>query len=265
MKRLRSVGSVLGAAALVMAAGACGSGAGGPLDASPSGATIQGTVMASGPAAGLAVGVMGTALSTTTDAGGRFILAGVPEGSATLQFRGSGVDAQLAVSGLSTGQVLSITVQVSGTQAVLAPAPAATPSPLPTPSPRPSPTPSPSPGNEDNVELRGAVQSVSAPNFTVNGRLIRTNGGTRFLDRNNNATGFGALRAGQPVEVEGNAQADGSVLAFKVKLEDEAGDDNPGDDNGGHGGDDDGGDDNGGHGGDDNGGDDHGGGGGGGL
>jgi Domain of unknown function (DUF5666) len=188
MNRLRSVGSVLGAAALVMAAGACGSGTSGPLDA------------------------------TAVDGG-----------------------------------------QGTGTQANLRPSP----SPSPSATPSPAPTPSPSPGGEDNAELRGTIQSVSAPNFTVNGRLIRTNASTRFLDRNNNATGFGALSAGQPVEVEGNAQADGSVLAFKVKLEDEVGDDNPGDDNGGHGGDDNGGDDNGGHGGDDNGGDDHGGSGGG--
>jgi Domain of unknown function (DUF5666) len=170
MKRLSSVGSVLGAAALVMAAGACGSGVSGPLDASSSGGA-----------------------------------------------------------------------QGSGTQANVLPTPS--------PSATPSPSTSPSPGAEDNVELRGTIQSVSAPNFTVNGRLIRTNGGTRFLDRNNGATSFGALGAGQPVEVEGNGLSDGSVLAFKVKLEDEVGDDNPGDD---HGGDD--------NGGDDNGGDDHGGG-----
>ena len=194
MKRLRNVGSMLGAAALVMAAGACGSGTSGPLDAT-------------------------------------------------------------AVDG---GQATQANLRPSPS-----PSPSATPSPAPTPSP--GPTPSPSPGGEDNAELRGTIQSVSAPNFTVSGRLIRTNASTRFLDRNNNATGFGALSAGQPVEVEGNAQADGSVLAFKVKLEDEVGNDDPGDDNGGHGGDDDGGDDNGGHGGDDNGGDDHGGGNGGGL
>ena len=184
MKRLRSVGTVLGAAALVMAAGACGSNVSGPSDA-------------------------------TANEGG----------------------------------------QGGGTQASVRPSPA----PSASPTPQPSPSASPSPG-EDDAELRGTIQSISAPNFTVGGRLIRTSGSTRFLDRNNNPTGFGALTVGQPVEVEGSTQRDGSVLAFKVKMEDDANDDNGGDDNGGHGGDDNGGDDNGGHGGDDNGGDDHGGG-----
>jgi hypothetical protein len=68
---------------------------------------------------------------------------------------------------------------------------------------------------------------VNAPNLTVSGRLIRTNGATRILDSNNNPTGFASLRAGLAVEVEGASQGDGSVLAFKVKIED-AGDDNPG-------------------------------------
>lgn len=260
MKRLRNVWSLVGAAALVMAAGACGSNASGPLDASPvRGATIQGTVESSGsatgqagvaslsgPGSGLTVSVAGTSLSTTTDSGGRFTLAGVPDGTATLRFTGAGVDARLQVSGLADGQVLTLSVQVSGTQAVLAPTagptpspnpgpnPSPTPSPNPTPSPTPSPapTPSPSPGGEDNVEFRGTIQSVSAPNLTVAGRLVRTNGSTRILDRNNNPVGFSALSAGQTVEVEGNAQSDGSVLAFKIKMEDGAGDD-PGDDNGG--------------------------------
>ena len=183
--RLSSVGSVLGAAALVMAAGACGSGTSGPLDA------------------------------TSVDGG-----------------------------------------QGGGTQASVRPSPSPSPSATPSPSPSTRPSPSPSPGGEDDAELRGTIQSISAPNFSVNGRLVRTNGSTRFLDRNNNATTFGALGVGQPVEVEGNAQGDGSVLAFKVKLEDDDGDDDRGgDDNGG----DDNGDDNGGHGGDDGGGDDNGG------
>jgi hypothetical protein len=51
------------------------------------------------------------------------------------------VDAQVQVSGLAAGQVTTINVQVSGTQAVLAPAPAATPSPSPPPFPHPPPRP----------------------------------------------------------------------------------------------------------------------------
>ena len=100
MKRSRTVWSVLGAAALVMVAGACGSSVSGPTEtASALGATIQGTVQA--PRTAINVSVTGTALSTTTDSAGRFTLSDVPAGSATLRFTGGGVDAQLQLTGLT--------------------------------------------------------------------------------------------------------------------------------------------------------------------
>jgi hypothetical protein len=165
MKRA-SLWSVLGAAAVMMAAGACGSNAGGPLDA-----------------------------SSVAD--------------------GSGQSA-----GLSS------------------PVARPTPSPTPTPTATPSPDDNGGHGNEpgddngghgnepgdDNggqdVEFRGAIQSISAPNLTVAGRLVRTDGSTRILDDRNNPISFSSLRAGMTVEVEGHAQSDRSVAAKKVKIED---------------------------------------------
>ena len=168
MKRA-SLWSVVGAAAVMMAAGACGSNSGGPLDPSS--------------------------------------VAG-----------GNGKSA-----GLSS--------------------PLAQPTPSPSPNATPSPTATPSPddkggngnepgddngghGNEpgdDNgaqdVEFRGAIQSISAPNLTVAGQLVRTDGSTRILDDRNNPISFASLRAGMTVEVEGHAQG-GSVLAKKIKIED---------------------------------------------
>ena len=68
--------------------------------------------------------------------------------------------------------------------------------------------------------------TLSAPNLVVSGRLVRTDGSTRFR-RSGNAISFGAFAVGQLVEVEGVVLRDGSVQASKVGLEDGA------DDNGG--------------------------------
>jgi hypothetical protein len=77
--------------------------------------------------------------------------------------------------------------------------------------------------NDDNnaeVNFRGVIQSIAAPNLTVAGRTVVTTASTRFLDRDNNAIALSELQLGQTVEVEGTQQADQSVLAKKIKLED---------------------------------------------
>ena len=86
------------------------------------GATVQGTVNAGAgassassfraAAAVIRVTVVGTSLAATTDASGRFLLAGIPSGRATLRFEGPGIDARLELSGLAEGQVMTIAVQV---------------------------------------------------------------------------------------------------------------------------------------------------------
>lgn len=106
-----------------------------------------------------------------------------------------------------------------------APSPSPSPSPTPSPSATPSPSPTPSPSSE--TEFRGTIESISAPNLVVSGRLVRTDGSTRFR-RSGNVVGFGALQVGQFVEVEGAALRDGSVQASKVGIEDGPGDDDNG-------------------------------------
>ncbi len=70
---------------------------------------------------GIKVSIVGTNLSTTTDASGVFILSGVPSGKVVVRFEGPGIDARLEISGLVDGQTVTITVQVQGTQAALVP------------------------------------------------------------------------------------------------------------------------------------------------
>jgi hypothetical protein len=66
--------------------------------------------------AGIKVTVVETGQSTETDGSGQFVVT-VPAGTVTLHFEGSGVDAQLTISGLVAGQTLTITVHASGSHA----------------------------------------------------------------------------------------------------------------------------------------------------
>ncbi len=92
--------------------------------------------------------------------------------------------------------------------------PGPTPTPTPTPTPPPTPTPTPTPSSD--VETDGAASGVkgSCPSltFTVNGYSVITNGATLF-------DGFACadVREGRAVLVNGTKQADGSVLATRIR------------------------------------------------
>jgi hypothetical protein len=199
--------------AVGLLAAACGGGSpvSGP-DALPTAsASIEGTVEAAAsasPMAALKVSVVGTSLSTSSDNVGRFVLQGVPVGQVTLRFEGSGTDARLDVSGLSAGQTLSLRVSVSGSQASLRPGPS------------PSPSPSPENENENEQALRGTIASISGSNLQVAGKTVATDGSTR-IRRKGQTIPFGDLKVGQTVEVEGQTQANGSILAKSITVEDD--------------------------------------------
>ena len=67
------------------------------------------------------------------------------------------------------------------------------------------------------VEFKGSVESISGATYIVGGQTVITNDQTQFPD---DKPSVGAL-----VEVEGFAQADGSVLAKEIKIEHPTGDD----------------------------------------
>jgi hypothetical protein len=174
---------------------------------SAAGATIAGTVVggtaASGDVgassvAGLKVSVKGTTLQATTDPAGRFTLSGVPSGQAELRFQGPGVDARLPVEGLQNGQTMALTVRVSGNSASCV-----------------------DDSDENEVELKGTIESVGPGSLVVAGRTVRVDGSTRILGKDKLPVPLSSLGVGDVVEVEGTAQADGSVLARTIKVEDD--------------------------------------------
>jgi hypothetical protein len=224
MKLTRVLLQTAGGAA-VLATLACSGSGSSVLPTAPTqrGATIQGRVEEAGAGAsqGVRVSVMGTSLTALTDAAGRFTVAGVPAGNAHLRFEGVGIDALLDVSGLRDGQVLTLNVQVSGTQATVVTGPS------PSPTPSPSPNPSPSPDDDDELEFRGRIQSIGSSSLVVDGRLVEVDANT-LIRRRGDPIPFSALQIGNLVEVEGTPRSDGSVLARKITLEDD--DDNDNDD-----------------------------------
>jgi Domain of unknown function (DUF5666)/Carboxypeptidase regulatory-like domain len=205
--------------ALGLLAAACGGGssATGPDAVPTASASIEGTVetaSASGPLAALKVSVVGSAISTSTDDSGHFALHGLPAGQVTLHFEGSGIDARLDLSGLSAGQTMNVRIGVSGSQA------STRPNSSPSPSASPSPSPSASPSPENEVSLRNRIDSISGSSLQVAGKTVVTDSSTR-IRRSGQTIAFSALQVGQTVEVEGQAQANGSILAKSITVEDD--------------------------------------------
>jgi hypothetical protein len=143
---------------------------GGPSAPPATGATINGQISgaATAPltAPGLAapratpvtqIAVVGTSLTTTADASGRFTLAGVPAGAAQLRLTGPGTDATIGIGDVRTGDTLSLTIAVNGSHAAVL-----------DDSRRPSGAPTPINGIARNVT--GTVEQFE---FTIDGRTIR--------------------------------------------------------------------------------------------
>lgn len=201
--------------ALALCVAGCGSSTSPTGASSEAGATIRGRVQSgstassadvsalSGPGKGLRVTVVGTDIRTTTNTSGSFVLQGVPGGTVTLRFEGSGVDATLRIGGLVEGQVLTIDVEVNGTRATLV-----------------AREDDDDDDDNDEGELSGRIESITPPSLRVSGRTVITNGSTR-IERDDRRIGLTDLRVGERVEVEGMRQADGSILAREIEVEEE--------------------------------------------
>ncbi|MBX2819544.1 MAG: T9SS type A sorting domain-containing protein [Rhodothermaceae bacterium] len=73
---------------------------------------------------------------------------------------------------------------------------------------------------DDEVEFTGTIDDLSGSTITVNGTPFTVDQNTVVLDNNNNPFDFAMLVVGQLVEIKGFRQADGSILAVRIKIED---------------------------------------------
>jgi hypothetical protein len=154
----------------------------------------RGGAVAGEPLANATVRVVSTGQSTQTDSAGRFTIANVPPGIVNLEIRGSGISSSASVSAAS-GAVTRVTITVSrGHSTIMV----------------------------GQRGLEGTIGMITAPNLTVTNRsgtfTVATSSNTRFL-KQGSRIGFGDLKSGQTVEVEGSPQQDGSILATVVEVE----------------------------------------------
>jgi hypothetical protein len=70
---------------------------------------------------------------------------------------------------------------------------------------------------DDGIELRGTIESLTAPNLKVAGHVVVTDAATKF-ERDEVKITFADLKVGDTVKVEGQLQADNSVLAREIEI-----------------------------------------------
>jgi hypothetical protein len=215
----------------ILAAAACGQASLSPTSpsdvgraaATPTGAVISGTVTGistpmtfsaeSSPLATnkpVTVSVVGTNISTTTDSSGRFQLSGVPAGDVQLKFTGSGLDATVTLKAVQAGERIDIRVRLTDTSVRIE---------AERRDRRGRDDDDDDDDDRDEDEFKGIVSGLtgSCPNvtFTLNGMTVKTNSATRFDD--------GAcpqIRNNIRVEVHGPRQADGTIQAVRIELDD---------------------------------------------
>lgn len=172
-------------------------------------ANASGAFSAAATPAGLAVAIVGTAITTNIDSSGRFVLSGVPAGRVELRFSGNGVDARLVIEGVGDRDEVRITVRISGSSVQVEDR---------------------RHGRPDNrVEIEGRLTNVNTTMriLGVAGTVVRVPTDV-VIRRGGTAIDFAALRAGDRVEI--HAILEGSTLiATEVRVTSEnSGPGNPG-------------------------------------
>ncbi len=212
--------AAIGVLVAVLAAG-CGSSASlTPTGPSPagggfgSGASITGTVNNTAPtspaeASGamklgstLTVTVAGTSVSAPVDSSGQFVLSNVPNGDVVLQFSGSGVDARVTISGVTTGDQIHVSVLVGGNNAVVT--------------------------HQDRVksnhgsEIEGLITAINAGarTLTVDGKTVSVPT-TASIRHGNRTVAFADLKVGQRVHVKAAPDSTNTLVATDVMLQDD--------------------------------------------
>jgi hypothetical protein len=155
---------------------------------------------------GLTVRVEGTNVSTSVDEDGGFILSGLPAGTVTLVFEGSGASARLTVSGLLDGQVLSLQVQLSGGHATIASQEPCTPT--------------------KQIKHTGKLDSMKGTQLVVGGRPVDASE-NRKVWRGWGRIQLDHLDVGEKVRVWGTLRGDGVIVAEEIEAVDARGNDQP--------------------------------------
>jgi hypothetical protein len=179
--------------------------------ATPSGATVQGTVTVPGSGAssrasvvgstsapqGLTVEVVGSGVSAPVDAAGGFTLRGVPAGTVRLRFYGPGVDVAVALAGVNNTDTITIVVAVSPAGATIV-----------------SESRNGAPASPAVVEVEGRIEAVQPQEWiAVNGRRILVPAGTPMRE-GDRVRDWSDLKPGVRVHVKARVEGTDLVATF---------------------------------------------------
>lgn len=219
MKRLIWLGLVLGVAACGGSSGGSSGAIGTPTApsavsapaATPSGATVQGTVTVPGSGAsvrsslvssasalqGLTVEVVGSGVSAPVDAAGAFTLRGVPAGTVRLRFYGPGVDVAVSLAGVNSTDTITIVVAVSPAGATIV-----------------SESRNGAPASPALVEVEGRIEAVQPQEWiAVDGRRILVPPGTPMRE-GDRVRDWSDLKPGVRVHVKARVEGVDLVATF---------------------------------------------------
>jgi predicted acyltransferase (DUF342 family) len=73
-------------------------------------------------------------------------------------------------------------------------------------------------------DFKGKIDWIHGSTLKVCGKTVHTDHNTK-IEKGDKVISLGDLKVGEIVEVEGTLQADGSILAKEIKVEDDAEDD----------------------------------------
>ncbi len=149
---------------------------------------------------GVTVTIVGTSLTTSVDAVGRFTLVNVPPGEVQLQLTGGGTNAALTLGAVQASQIVDVVVMVSGSSASID---------------------SEVRSGAGEAQLEGRVESLPpampALTFKAAGRTVSTDSSTKFV-YGSVALAFVDLQIGMRVHVKGSLSAD-TFTATRVELQ----------------------------------------------
>jgi hypothetical protein len=163
------------------------------MPASNGGGVIQGAVIGAG-SQNVQVGAPGMDAATTTSTGSAFLLTDVPKGATMLQFNGGGHNAVLTMAPMVSGEFRHMTVSVSGNDAT-------------------------EESEQTETEFEGTVDAIDGTVLTVAGRTVAVTDAT-MIRKDGVAATVADLMVGTPVEVEGTLNADSTVTASEIRIED---------------------------------------------
>ena len=180
----------LAAMAIALLVAACGMSEN-PMPSNGNG-VIQGSM--TGTAQNTRVGVQSMGAMTNTGTGGSFLFTGVPTGTNRLEFSGGGGNAMLAVAPTVPGEFRHLSVSLSGGMVA-------------------------EENEQTETEFEGMVTAANGAVLTIAGRLVAVTDAT-VIRTEGAAAALADLTIGTAVEVEGTLNADGTVTATEIEIED---------------------------------------------